>query len=138
MSNKIIEMEANRQQMEDEMLHQTDELKSKNEILNDEKGSMQETLDELTHVNVELQSKIELENRKFEKEKEAMKTQYELQLNQAKNGVVEALNTNTEENMMLKMQIAKLKAQIEATEMELKKNHENHREMKKKMRKIEQ
>jgi len=57
MSNKIIEMEANRQQMEDEMLHQTDELKSKNEILNDEKGSMQETLDELTHVNVELQSK---------------------------------------------------------------------------------
>ena len=45
-----------------------------------------------------------------------------------KSGAVHALNTTGEENLELKLNIAKLKGQIEATESELKESQENQRE----------
>merc|ERR1712113_31830 len=61
-------------------------------------------------------------------EKEAMKDEYEKQLENVKEGAVKALDSNNEHTMSLKMKIAQLTAKMDATEKELIDNQSRYRE----------
>eukprot|EP01084_Bolivina_argentea_P256591 432055_1 len=117
--------------MDEEYKQKVDGLQQEVSRLRESEQVLKNTHNDLENSNGELSSKIQLEERKYLMEKEAMKEEYEKQLEDTRQGAVRALDSNNEESMQLKMDIAQLRAQMEATEKALLENQAQHREQRK-------
>ena len=107
------------QEIEKKNKDNIDELQQKYIKLQELKQEKENEYNDLQNNYGELMSKIQLEERKYLMEKEAMKDEYEKQLENMRQGAVRALDSNNEQTMELKMQIAQLNAKMDATEKEL-------------------